>query len=71
MKKIVAVVGIVVLGIVVGILINSAIVYGICWGLNAIGITSIFGWTVKFSWPLVILFTVIYAVLRDVFKKDE
>ena len=34
----------------------AGFVWLLCWGLNAIGIYSIGGVAVKFSWPLVLVF---------------
>ena len=59
------------LGITAAILINGGIVWLICWCLKAIGVTSIFGWTVSFSWPLVILFTVIVVILNGIFRRKK
>ena len=42
--------------------LNAIIVWLLCWGLKAIGIVSIFGWTVAFSWPLVVVFMVISSI---------
>ena len=49
-------------------LINTGIVWVLTWGLVQIGITTICGWTVAFSWPLVVVFTVVTAVLKSIFK---
>ena len=65
----------VVLGICIGLalslFINAGIVWLICWCLKAIGITTILGWTVGFSWPLVILFTVTLIILNSIFKRKK
>ena len=42
--------------------LNAIVVWLLCWGLKAIGIVSIFGWTVAFSWPLVVVFMVISSI---------
>ena len=55
------------LGIGLGFIINAGLVWVICWGLKAIGITTIGSWTVAFSWPLVIVFTAIYYVIYGIF----
>lgn len=55
-------------GFGIGFLINAGLVWIICWALKAVGITTIFGWTVAFSWPLVILFTIIYMIISGIFK---
>ena len=59
------------IGLLVGggisFLSNAALVWLICWGLKAVGITTIGSWTVAFSWPLVLIFTVIYMVLHGIF----
>lgn len=46
--------------------INAIIVWLLCWGLKAIGIVSIFGWTVAFSWPLVVVFMIISSIFGKV-----
>lgn len=56
-----------VLALVFGI--NALIVWVLCWCLKAIGIVSIFGWTVAFSWPLVVVFMIISSIFsRNVVK---
>ena len=54
-------------GCVIGVLCNAGLVWLLCWGLKAIGITAICGWTVAFSWPLVLIFTIVSVVLRGIF----
>jgi hypothetical protein len=49
-------------------LINAATVWIIVTLLKAIGITMIGTWTVAFSWPLVLLFTIITVVIRGIFS---
>ena len=61
----------IILGIALGFLINAGVVWIICWALKAIGVTTIFGWTVAFSWPLVIIFTVVYILLRGIFLSGK
>ena len=46
------------------LLINAALVWLVCWGLVKIGITAICGWSVGFSWPLVIVITAITAIIN-------
>ena len=48
--------------------IDAGIVWVICWGLNAIGIHSIGGWQVQFSWPLVIVVILISSLLGGAFR---
>ena len=48
--------------------IDAGLVWAICWGLNAIGIHSIGGWQVQFSWPLVIVVILISSLLSGIFK---
>ena len=55
----------------IAFLIDAGLVWVICWGLKAIGVTSIGGWTVAFSWPLVILFIAIETVLSAIFKSTN
>ena len=65
----------IVIGLLIGygisFLLNAGLVWLLCWGLKAIGITAIGGWTVAFSWPLVLLFTVVYMILRGIFGKRD
>jgi len=51
----------------ISFLINAGLVWLLCWGLKAVGITTICGWTVAFSWPLVLIFTVVYVILHSIF----
>jgi hypothetical protein len=59
------------IGYAISFLLNAGIVWLLCWGLKAIGITAIGGWTVAFSWPLVLIFTVIYMILRGIFSRHD
>ena len=54
-------------GCAIGILGNAGLVWLLCWSLKAIGITTIGGWTVTFSWPLVLIFTIASIALRGIF----
>ena len=60
----------VIIGLLIGFglafLINAATVWIIVALLKAIGITMIGTWTVAFSWPLVLLFTIITMVIRGI-----
>lgn len=62
----------VIIGLLIGFglafLINAATVWIIVALLKAIGITMIGTWTVAFSWPLVLLFTIITMVIRGIFS---
>jgi hypothetical protein len=54
---------------------NALIVLALCWGLNALGIFTIGTFVVQFSWPLVIVFTVVMSIIKSIFnitinKKD-
>lgn len=53
-------VGIFALVLLIGFGINTAIVWGVC---------KIMGWT--FSWKWVILFTIVYAVLKSIFSNND
>ena len=59
------------IGYAISFLLNVGLVWLLCWGLKAIGITAIGGWTVAFSWPLVLIFTVVYMILRGIFGKHS
>lgn len=54
-------------GCVIGFFLNAGLVWLLCWGLTAVGITTICGWTVAFSWPLVLVFTLTWIILRGIF----
>lgn len=58
-------------GYAIGFLTNACLVWLLCWGLKAVGITTICGWTVAFSWPLVLIFTVVYVILRSIFGRQS
>ena len=62
----------VIIGLLIGFglafLINAATVWIIVALLKAIGITMIGTWTVAFSWPLVLLFTIVIMVIRGIFS---
>jgi len=58
--KVVIGLGIFALALLIGFGINTAIVWGVC---------KIMGWT--FSWKWVILFTIIYAILKSIFSNDN
>ncbi len=55
------------LAVVVGL--NALVVWLLCCGLKAIGVYTICGWTVAFSWPLVLVFVIICSTLGGIFKK--
>lgn len=57
-----------ILGIIISLLVNAGVVWVITWGLVEIGITTICGWTVAFSWPLVIVLTLIVMILKAIFQ---
>ena len=56
------------IGFGLGFFINAAVVWIIVALLKAIGVTMIGTWTVAFSWPLVLLFTIIIAVIKGIFS---
>ena len=64
---ILAVIGLWIIGLGLGFLVNAGLVWVITWGLVKIGITTIFGWTVAFSWPLVIVFMAVFIILKAIF----
>lgn len=68
---ILSVVVVVVVGILLALGFNGLLIWGICWALNAIGIHTIAGWTVEFSWALVVLFTIVEAILKSFFKNSD
>ena len=60
----------VIIGLLIGFglafLINAATVWIIVTLLKAIGVTMIGTWTVAFSWPLVLLFTIVTMIIRGI-----
>lgn len=42
----------------------------LCWALPLLGITTIFGWTIAFSWKLVIVIAIIISFLRSIFSPN-
>ena len=44
--------------------VTAGLVWVIIWGLNAIGITEVFGWTISFSWYLVAVVTALSYIFR-------
>ena len=60
---------VVVLAIALVVGLNALVVWLLCWGLKAIGIYAIGGWTVAFSWPLVLVFVIVCSTLGGIFKK--
>ena len=53
-------IGIIALTLLIGFGINTAIVWGVC---------KIMGWA--FSWKWVILFTIVYAILKSIFSNND
>ena len=46
----------------IAFLMEAGIVWVLCWALKAIGVTTILGWEVAFSWPLVIVIMIISSI---------
>ena len=46
----------------VAFLMEAGFVWILCWALRAIGVTTIFGWEVAFSWPLVIVIMIVSSI---------
>lgn len=55
----------------VGFLCEAGLVWLVCWGLNALGIYTICGVAVSFSWPLVIVVWAVGAILQGIFKSTS
>lgn len=66
--KIWTILGIFLATLFVSLLVWGGIVWLLVWGLTAIGITTIGGWTVAFSWKLVIIVALIYTILHGIFS---
>ena len=63
-----AIIGFLLIGFGIAFLFNAVPVWVIVTLLKAIGITMIGTWTVAFSWPLVLLFTIVVMVIRGIFS---
>ena len=68
MKSVFYILGFFLASLFVSLLVWSGIVWILCWALTAIGITVIGGWTVAFSWKLVIIVALIYSILHGIFS---
>lgn len=66
--EILAIIGVILLIYAISFGITAGLVWLITWGLVKIGITTIFGWTVAFSWPLVIVVAAVIAILKGIFR---
>ncbi len=62
------IIGCLLLGFGIGFFINAATLWIIIALLKAIGITMIGGWTITFSWQLVLLFTILVMVIKGIFS---
>ena len=49
-------------------ILEAGTVWILCWALKAAGITTIAGWTVAFSWPLVVFVWLLLGTIRGIFK---
>ena len=61
-----------ILGLFIGSFVTVTLIWGgivwvMCWALIAIGVTTIGGWTVAFSWKLVLIVALAYTILRNIF----
>lgn len=51
-----------------GIAIWGGLIWLLCWGLKAIGIYTIYGWTIAFSWPLVLVIVIIHTIISSLIQ---
>ena len=49
-------------------LMEAGFIWVLCWALNAIGIATICGVAVTFSWPLVLVVWIVSILLRGIFQ---
>ena len=59
---------IIILNLTINFLINAGLVWILCWALPLIGITTIGSWPIVFSWPLVIVLTIVLTIFRTSFS---
>lgn len=64
MKKALTIILTVIICMGVGFLAYAGLIWLLCWGLTKIGITSILGWQVHFSWTLVVVIAIISSLLK-------
>lgn len=57
-----------ILSLALGFLMEAGLVWLLCWALNAIGIVTICGVAVSFSWALVLAIWIISTLLRGIFR---
>lgn len=62
------VIGVILVSFAISFLCTAAIVALLCWGLPAIGITTIGTWTIAFSWKLVLIVSFVLGLLRGIFS---
>ena len=48
----------------------GGLVWVLCWALPAIGIVTIGGWVVAFSWKLVLVIWIVWSILLSIFKTN-
>lgn len=52
-------------------LVEAGMVWVSCWVLKAIGVTTIFGWEITFSWTLVHIIMIISSILKIRYTKRK
>ena len=52
-------------------LVEAGMIWILCWVLKAIGVTTIFGWEVAFSWTLVLITMIISSIFRICYIKKK
>lgn len=50
---------------------EAATVWVLCWAVKKIGVTTIAGWTVAFSWPLALIVWIISLFLHSLFRSTK
>lgn len=68
MKTFLYTLGFILVSLIISLLMWGGIVWVLCWALTTIGITAIGGWTVAFSWKLVIIVALVYTILHGIFS---
>lgn len=62
---------VIIFAFLVDFLVCTALVWGICSCLPLIGVTTLFGWVVQFSWPLAFIVWAIEWAICQIVKSGR
>lgn len=52
-------------------LMEAGVIWVLCWALRVVGVTTILGWEVAFSWTLVHMVMIISSIFRICSTKEK